>query len=91
MAKKATSPDVASPSPDQEDWETKDHFNTIMKAHEIMEDPAKMEKIHAHAGRHKKALEHLTKMKPIDDGEKPIRSIKEMKAKAQKKFGAPKA
>ncbi len=88
MARKKD-PEVAAPMADNEDWESKGHLETIMKAHELMGDDEKMEKIHKLAGRHKKALEHLTSMKPIKAKEKPIKSIEEMKAKAQKKFGTP--
>lgn len=81
MAKKA---EIAAPSGSDE-WEHKSNLETIMKAHEIMEDAEKMKHVHKIAGRHKKILSGL---KMPEDPEAPAKSIEDIKKKGQKKFGS---
>jgi curved DNA-binding protein CbpA len=52
-----------NPSPDHDDWETRDHLNTLSKAHEILSDPVKLAKVHKLAGRHVKAIKSLSDIK----------------------------
>lgn len=82
---------VTPVDPEGDDWETKGHLNTLMDAHKIINDPDKMAKVNKLAGRHKDALAHLTEMKPIASGEKPMRSVQDLRAVANKKFGPPKS
>ncbi len=51
----------------QDDFETKGHLQTLMDAEMIKQDPEKMTKVHALAGRHKMALEGISKPKNISD------------------------
>jgi hypothetical protein len=46
-------PKIAEP---ENDYETQNHMRTLMDAHEIMNNPDKMEKVHKLAGRHAKAI-----------------------------------
>lgn len=45
----------AVPEPDH-DYETQNHMRTLIDAHEIMNSPEKMKKVHKLAGRHSKAI-----------------------------------
>lgn len=54
-----------------DEWQTKDHMNTLIKAHEIMANPTHMKAVHALAGRHAGA----------------IKSIQDIKSYANSKFG----
>lgn len=76
--------------PEGDDWETKGHLDTLMSAHKIINDPQKMAKVNALAGRHKGVLEHLTKIAPIasDPANQPVKSLQDLKMRA-KKFGTP--
>jgi hypothetical protein len=69
MSKK-DSPKQLAPAAD-DDWESEDHFRTLMRAHEIQNDPEKF----------KKAMKHASKE------EKKIRSIQDLKKLHQEKFG----
>jgi hypothetical protein len=61
----------AMPSPDKEDpatrepdeWETRDHMQKLMDAHEIINNPVKMKAVHALAGRHNKAIKSIQDIK----------------------------
>lgn len=57
--------DPASSTEDQEptEYETKDHLDTILKAHEIMQNPTKMKHVHKLAGRHKNAIRGIQDIK----------------------------
>ncbi len=65
---KSVQPKLESP---EHDYEAQNHLDTLIKAHGIMSDPAKMEKVHKLAGRHHKA----------------IMSIKDIKDRYNEKFG----
>jgi len=54
------------------DYKAKDDFEAFMKVHHIMGDKKRLDKVHALAGRHSKA----------------IKSIKDLKDHYQMKFGA---
>jgi hypothetical protein len=79
MKQKGASLQAAMPSIEKDEatapneYETKEHLNHLIKAHEIMNDPAKMKAIHKLAGRHSKA----------------IKSIKELKDLHPEKYGKP--
>ena len=53
----------AIPAPEKTDsdmqMETKQHMNTLLDAHEIMNNPDKMAKVKSMVGRHKKAITSL--------------------------------
>lgn len=49
-------------SPEQHDYETQGHLDTLIKAHGIMNDGEKMKKVHALAGRQHKALAGIKKV-----------------------------
>ena len=55
------SKDMADPNND--DYETKGNLDTLMKAHAIMSHPPTMAKVHALAGRHKKAITSIQDIK----------------------------
>lgn len=65
---------MPKPTQDDNDYETQGHLKTLMDAEAIKSDPAKMQKVHKLAGRHKKA----------------IKSIQDLKDAYQQKFGQPK-
>ncbi len=44
-------------------YEVKDHLDTLMKAHGIMNDPEKMAKVHKLAGRHANAIKGIQDIK----------------------------
>lgn len=48
-----------------DDWETKGHMNTLLDAHEIMNDPHKIAKVKKMVGRHKKAINSLRDLKDV--------------------------
>ena len=80
---------VESPKEDPVDnYETRGHLETLIKAHGIKNDPAKMEKVHALAGRHKKAIEGLGEPPEIKGGK--VKSMADLKQRANS-FGAPKS
>ena len=64
----------AMPAPDAgpDDYQTKDHLQTLLKAHEIMNNPAHLKAVHKLAGRHAKG----------------IKSIQDIKDYTQDKFGS---
>lgn len=62
---------------DQNDYETQGHMRTLMDAHEIMNNPEKMKKVHKLAGRHAKAIR----------GIKDISDYKNSKYGGQKNLG----
>lgn len=57
------SPDKLDPDSTPSEWETKDHMNTIIGAHEIINNPVKMKAVHALAGRHNKAIKSIQDIK----------------------------
>jgi hypothetical protein len=85
MAKKPKSPEVASPAATNEmdDYEVKNHLETLMKAEEIKADSGKMEKVRKLAGRHRDVLAGIGG----GEGDK-IKSIDDIRKYKQKKFGA---
>lgn len=62
---KKMAPEVEPTEPDSDDYATQGHLRTLMDAEMLKEDPAKMEKVHALAGRHHKALKGIKKIKPV--------------------------
>lgn len=62
---KGTMPVGAEPSKDHsmDEYEIKNHMDTLIKAHEIASDPEKMAKVHKLAGRHKKAITSIKQLK----------------------------
>ena len=44
-------------------FEVKDHLDTLMRAHKIMNDKTKMAKVHALAGRHRAAIRSIQDIK----------------------------
>ena len=77
MSKKIAFPLTQSEGPvadkASQDYETAGHLKTLMDAHEIINNPEHMKRVHALSGRHKKALT----------------SIKDLKDTYQNKFGTP--
>jgi hypothetical protein len=69
-----------------DDYETKEHFNTLQKAHEIQSDATKMEKVRKLAGRHSKFLAGLKA--PAEP--KGPKSTDDLRKIYNKKFGAKK-
>jgi hypothetical protein len=69
--KKADAPLEIKPSAGERDYETEGHLRTLMDAEVIKQDPEKMAKVHKLAGKHHKA----------------IRSIQDIRAAHQEKFG----
>lgn len=60
---------------EQEERDTQSHMDALMKAEEIKNDPSKMKRVHALAGRHVQQL-------------KGIRSIQDIKNTYNQKFGS---
>lgn len=69
MSNPIDQPKVKDPS--EEDYETQGHMRTLMDAEMLKQDPDKMKKVHALAGRHMKG----------------IKSIQDLKDSYQSKFG----
>lgn len=69
MSKKIAFPLAQAAGPvatkSEEDYQTQGHLKTILDAHEIMNDPVKLKKVHKLAGRHKKAITSLQQLKDI--------------------------
>lgn len=71
MAKKMKGASLADSTPSgahleknpENDYETQGHLRTLIDAHGIMSDPAKMEKVHKLAGRHNKAITSIQGIK----------------------------
>lgn len=79
---------VSSPTKEEDpvdNYQVQDHLRTLTDAHKIINDPEKMAKVHKLAGRHVKALAGI---KNLPQPSK-IKSIDDVKAFAQKKYGAP--
>lgn len=68
----SSQPAVAAMADPKDDWQHKDNADTLMRAHEIMADPTKM----------KGAMIHIKKKA------KAIRSVKDIQAFHQEKYGA---
>ncbi len=69
------------------DYNAKDHLNTIMQAHSIMNDPEKMAKVHKLAGRHMKAITSIQDLKDTYDqkfGSKALKTLAPMEPKVAK-------
>lgn len=69
--------DPMEPSEEMKNMETKRHFDTLMEAEEIKSDPAKMERVKKHAGRHLKAITSIQDLKDLHDakyGNKPSKT-----------------
>lgn len=45
------------------DYETKEHMETLLKSHDIMNDPVKLRAVHKLAGRHHKAIRGIQDLK----------------------------
>ncbi len=56
---------IEAKSPDDQKYETKRHLETLSDAHDIMNDPVKLKKVHAMVGRHKKAITSIAQLKEI--------------------------
>lgn len=69
MAKKITADlqqsvgDDPSKAPDK--WETQNHLDTLIKAHEIVNNPVHMKAVHKLAGRHRKAISGIQDLKNV--------------------------
>lgn len=77
-----------APKPVEEDpvdnYQTKDHLDTIIKAHGIQQDPDKMEKVHALAGRHVAAIAALKQPSASNGG---MKSLDQVRKYAQDTYG----
>lgn len=62
QAMPAANTDTATEDAEQS-YETKRHFDTLMEAEEIKNDPTKMEKVHKMAGRHANAIRSIADLK----------------------------
>lgn len=75
MAKKMKGASLADSTPSgahiekdpNNDYEAQGHLRTLIEAHGIMSDPGKMEKVHALAGRHHKAISSIQDIKNARD------------------------
>lgn len=79
------SKDTATAEP-MNDWETKNHLETLVNAHEIVNNPEKMAKVHKLAGRHKKVMSSLQDVKDYNQakyGSKPKSVFTSMAKNAQ--------
>lgn len=71
MAKKVTAAleqsvgDDPNKAPDK--WETQNHLDTLIKAHEIVNNPVHMKAVHKLAGRHHKAVGAITSLQQVRD------------------------
>lgn len=56
---------MPKPSDDAEpdEWQTKGHMQTLLDAHEIMNNPHKMKAVHKLAGRHANAIKGIQDIK----------------------------
>jgi hypothetical protein len=70
-----------------DDYEAKGHLDTLMNAHEIMNNPAKMAKVHALAGAKKSALKGISAIPNINVVKPDISSVDDIKSYRQNKFG----
>jgi hypothetical protein len=79
--------DLSQAMPQDEDpvnnYTTRGHLQTLTDAHDIMNDPVKLKKVHALAGRHMDALKGLKQPKA------GVSSTDDLRAIAQKKYGGP--
>jgi hypothetical protein len=71
----AVEPVMAAPKPDDRDHEAESHLRTLMDAEMIKDNPDKMKRVKAIAGRHHKAI-------------KSIRSVQDLKDEYDNKFGS---
>lgn len=71
----AMAPAQQEKSEEQLNMEAKRHFDTLMEADEIKNDPKKMEHVHKIAGRHMKAIHSIQDLKDLHEakygGQKP--------------------
>lgn len=58
-----------------ESYETKDHMDTLIRAHKIINNPVHLARVHALAGRHSNAI-------------KKINSVKDLKSLYDQKYGS---
>lgn len=72
-----------STQPDE--WETKEHLNTLMNAHKIMNNPVHLKAVHALAGRHQGAITAIQSLGV------PPKSTDDLKSISQAKFGPKKS
>ena len=63
----------------EDDYETQGHLRTLQDAHGIVNDPDKMKKVHALAGRHMKALTGIQAMSKIKEPKPQVKSIQDLK------------
>lgn len=77
-----------------EPYETEGHMRTLMDAHEVANNPAKMRAVHKLAGRHTKALSAIKSLRAQDSSDnatKPgFKSIKDLTDFSNNKYGASK-
>lgn len=85
MRTKESSPANAKQVDPMNDYETKNHLDTLMQAEMIKADPVKMAKVHKLAGRHMKALSGIKA--PPEIKAPRITSIKQLKGALNQKFG----
>lgn len=65
----------------ENDWEARGHLNTLVDAHEIVNNASKMAKVHKLAGRHMKAVRSIQDLKDhYNDkfGSKPSQGLSSM-------------
>lgn len=62
-AQPAITKDESTKEPDE--WETKGHMNDLIRAHEIINDPVKMQAVHKMVGRHQKAIGSIQDLKNL--------------------------
>lgn len=55
----------SAPSDPMNDYEAKDHLDTLMRAEMIKADPEKMKRVHKLAGRHSKAIKSIQDLKDL--------------------------
>lgn len=70
-----------------DNYEVKDHLRTLQEAHGIINDPAKMAKVHKLAGRHAKALAGIKSI-PAQDEVPEMKSTDDLKNHYNDKFGS---
>lgn len=74
---------VKEPDDIMDNYQAKDHLDTIIKAHNIQKDPDKMAKVHELAGRHMDAMKGISMPKSAISSTDDLRKLKN-KAFAQK-------
>ena len=66
--------DKSTAPPDE--FETKQHMDTLMKAHEILNNPVHLQAVHKLVGRHEKAIKSIQDIKNYRDQKYGLQSLK---------------